>query len=717
MPAEALEALPPSARTTLVIMLGASEWPYFPGVSSSLAFANAARKLRAYFLQHFALPVENLLDLFDVEKCADDLDKAIKQFLEYRTQALMAEGNPARDVLFYFVGYGAFVGLDSKFYLLVRRTREESPAVSGLIMENLARTLLSYSHKLRHFIVLDCSFVASAFQAFQVADPSTVAIVQMADIFRVPRKIEGYPRQGITMLTSSEHKASSLILPDHSGTLFSTALLAVLVGSSQAQQAYLSLHDVRDKAQGVLWAMPTANAPRPVVYSPDQSEGDVAAVPFFPVIARSTLIKDRAFEETVPSFISDRLAEYHPPQLRRSDGRFVRGGNPLINRMLSHLRPIDSRLFQREQQALRSDIFSFFRRTPYLFYEDLSMLTALNNAPPAWICGNLHLENLGVYKGNNQLCYFNINNFDEATLAPCTWDLARFLVNVQLSAHTMKLSHKNMLILCCNFLEVYANTLKKERIHQLDESNVHGFVKAMLLRAKQSRRGDLLEHYTILLENRRKLKIDGEYMYLASEHEKAQIAQILKSWGERQSDAQFFTLLDAAHYQSGIENSDNEHYIVLMEGRGSPDTHYLLDLKVAGRSSSAAFSPCMQPQWANETERVITVQRWIQGVPPALLAPLEHNGKVYILREIQAAEARVPFVQLERKTRQLENLVTSAAKVIAWGQLRSAGRQGAAEANIIKKFVQESNWQSPLLYYVHTYATIIEEYYYTFSAM
>ena len=61
------------------------------------------------------------------------------------------------------------------------------------------------------------------------------------------------------------------------------------------------------------------------------------------------------------------------------------------------------------------DAFAFLRSTCHLFYEDWPADTPLNEAPLAWICGHLHLENFGTFKGDNRLAYFDINDFDEAS--------------------------------------------------------------------------------------------------------------------------------------------------------------------------------------------------------------------------------------------------------------------------------------------------------------
>ncbi|GCE21302.1 hypothetical protein [Dictyobacter kobayashii] len=98
----------PSPQTTLVILLGASQWPRFPELQSSKAFTNSASQLKKYLLnpRQFGLSAENLLDLFDVDQSADDIDSAIGDFLDQRIKALKSSGSAARDLLVYYVGHG-----------------------------------------------------------------------------------------------------------------------------------------------------------------------------------------------------------------------------------------------------------------------------------------------------------------------------------------------------------------------------------------------------------------------------------------------------------------------------------------------------------------------------------------------------------------------------------------------------------------------------------
>ena len=217
----------PTPQTTLVILLGASEWPDSPDFPGSPAFANVARDFREYLLnpQQFGLPEENILDLFDTEHGPEKIDQAIRQFLDERIVVMQQAGMPPRDLLFYFAGHGGFWGKRSEYYLAVRRTSSDRPYVSGIRVESLATTLTDRARYLRRLIILDCCYAAAAFTAFLAEGPAQVAVRQAVDVFKEKAKRVG---KGTSLLCSSGKKVTSLLTPDRTSTMFSKALLHVL---------------------------------------------------------------------------------------------------------------------------------------------------------------------------------------------------------------------------------------------------------------------------------------------------------------------------------------------------------------------------------------------------------------------------------------------------------------------------------------------------------
>ena len=376
----------------------------------------------------------------------------------------------------------------------------------------------------------------------------------------------------------------------------------------------------------------------------------------------------------------------------------------------------DPQLVELKYRAMQTDVFAFYRGTCHLFYEDFPADSSLNDAPAAWICGDLHLQNLGSYKGDNRLVYFSINDFDEAALAPCTWDLARFLTCLFVSAPTLQISKAKAQALCKYFLDIYTSTLAKGRVRTVAEDNAIGPAKDLLFQVKKRPRKDFLDAHTRQAGGARKLLIDGKHTTPASEAERADIIALMDKWAARQLDPQFFTVLDVAHRIAGIGSLGVERYALLVEGKGTPDRNYLLDLKAETASSLQPYLKLRQPNWPNQAERVTNIQRWVQGIPPALLAPVELEGNFYVLRELQPLEDKVNLELVCGKLKRLEQLIKMIAKVIAWGQLRSAGHLGAAAAYDLQDFARSSKWQKELLNYSQQYAGKVEEDYREFCS-
>src|SRR5579871_154393 len=100
---------------------------------------------------------------------------------------------------------------------------------------------------------------------------------------------------------------------------------------------------------------------------------------------------------------------------------------PLYQRILDFNEGRLPEMLQKKYAIMATNAFSFYRGTCHLFYEDLNKVKDFPDSPPAWICGDMHIENFGSYKGDNRLVYFDLNDFDEAILAPCLWEASRMV--------------------------------------------------------------------------------------------------------------------------------------------------------------------------------------------------------------------------------------------------------------------------------------------------
>lgn len=387
----------------------------------------------------------------------------------------------------------------------------------------------------------------------------------------------------------------------------------------------------------------------------------------------------------------------------------------LTERLITFNQQRDPQLLQRKYKVMSADAFAFYRGSCHLFYEDWPTTSPLNTAPLTWICGDLHLNNLGSYHGDDRHVYFHINDFDEAALAPCTWDLTRFLVSIHLSAPLLDVNEEQRNELCAYFLDKYAQALKKGHTLTIREKDMDGLIEDLLFHDGRNRQ-DLLHSRTDLTADGRQLHIDNKKITEVSKRERTVITRAIRKWSAEQENPPFFQILDIARRVAGVGSLGVGRYILLVEGKGSPEKNYLLDLKQILPSALEPVLQHPQPNWANEAERAVTVQRWVQGIPHALMAVIPLYGTHYILREIQPSGNKINIKLVSGKPDKLKKLIKTVAQVVAWGQLRCADRHGTAELLDLMQFARDDHWHKDILDYAQMYAQCVLQNYQEFSA-
>lgn len=367
-------------------------------------------------------------------------------------------------------------------------------------------------------------------------------------------------------------------------------------------------------------------------------------------------------------------------------------------------------LLKLKYKKLATDPFSFFRGTCHLFYEDFPQNSLMNLAPLTWICGDLHLENFGSYKGDNRLVYFDINDFDESVLAPCIWDLVRFVTSIIVGSHSLGVDEKESLHLSNIYLKTYSQTLAKGKARTVEKETAKGLVKDLLESLKKRNRADFLDQRTEKKKGKQRLIIDNKRITKATDSEQAKVRGLIRHWHHTTNqNPDFYEIIDIQKRIAGNGSLGLDRYIILVEGNGSPDENYLLDFKATHSSSLQPYLTVSQPQWETPSQRVVTIQQRLQGTSPALLAAINDGDKSYILRELQPEQDAVILQAWDGKLGRLEKLIQTMAEVTAWDQLRSSGRQGSAIADELIDFGQSSEWHDYILEYAGNYAEKVNQ--------
>lgn len=352
-------------------------------------------------------------------------------------------------------------------------------------------------------------------------------------------------------------------------------------------------------------------------------------------------------------------------------------------------------------QAMRANPFAFLRGSCHLFYQRLPRTGIFRSAPTAWLCGDLHLENFGSYKGDNGLSYFDINDFDESALAPITWDLVRLLASVHVGAQTLSIDAAGVHALCRCFVDAYCAALAGGKSYWIERDTATGLVRKLLVALRDRRRADFLAERTTGKGKKRRLRVDGEKALPASDAQRDKVVAFMRSFATDSSAAGAYRVLDVARRIAGTGSLGVDRYVILVATKEAPDRRFLLDLKQTQASSLVPRLQVQQPAWASDADRAVTLQRRAQAVPMALLHAVRFNGGAYVLRELQPSEDRVRLDRTRGNLKVLAPLVATMGQLVAWAHLRGAGRDGSAVADELIDFADDKPWRSRLLAAAH----------------
>jgi uncharacterized protein (DUF2252 family) len=360
---------------------------------------------------------------------------------------------------------------------------------------------------------------------------------------------------------------------------------------------------------------------------------------------------------------------------------------------------------------MRGDVFRFFRGTCHLMAEDWSLETT-ENVPLTWVCGDLHTENFGSYKGENRLVYFDINDFDESLLAPATFDITRLTTSIFVAADAYQFSTSEAYSLAQIYLDSYAATLQYGKAGAIERVSSRGIVSDLLHSVQDRTRKVFLDERTVLKKYTRRIIADAKRYSEVNEEIFTSVQNCIETFGEKVGKPDFFRVLDVKRRIAGTGSLGIRRYAILVEGNGAepknPHKNYILDLKEAFPSSLESFvrqhTSAIQPVWANDAVRVVEIQHRMQFSTPAMLSTIELLGKHFILRELQPTQDKLDLASIGGKYKRFGTALATMGELTAYAQLRSSGRQGSATADALIEFAFQAAWKLEVLKYAEQYA-------------
>jgi uncharacterized protein (DUF2252 family) len=359
--------------------------------------------------------------------------------------------------------------------------------------------------------------------------------------------------------------------------------------------------------------------------------------------------------------------------------------------------------------------FRFFRGSCHLFYEDLADFNHIPGSPATWLCGDLHLENFGVYKGDNRLVYFDLNDFDEAILGPAIHDLARITTSILLALDSPGGNHAENIDLAKIFLQAYSEVLSKGKARYIEQMTATGIIRSFLDKINERNHKDLVDKRTYKKGNNRALKIDDKKLFALEKSLKKELADHFENWIEENQFLQhLYKVEDAACRIAGTGSIGVKRYLFLLKRRDS-DKYLLIDMKQAMPSSLHPFIKSRQPSWATEAERIAAIQYRMQNVPPSLLSSTTFKNDSYVVKEMQPSEDKIDLMMVGSRIKEISLVARDFALLTSSAQLRSSGRQGSVIADDLIAFGRSGGWQKAVLDYAIDYAEKVKTDYQFFT--
>jgi len=359
---------------------------------------------------------------------------------------------------------------------------------------------------------------------------------------------------------------------------------------------------------------------------------------------------------------------------------------------------------QLKYEAMTENAFRFFRGTCHLFYEDLQKKT-VPDSPLTWICGDLHLENFGSYKADNKLVYFDLNDFDEAILAPCLLELLRIVTSIFIAFRSLKIEDNKAENMAVLFVRNYAASLSNGKSLSIDPRTAKGIVCSFLKKAHHSSYSDIMKKRTERKRNNRKLSLKDERHFKIEKKLKKQLTAHINEWIKKSSDGPYnYEVIDSVFRLAGTGSIGAKRYLFLLKSTLVKDNHLLVDMKQAFPSSLRSYVDAAQPEWTNEAERILSVQQRMQCVSASLLSQTVFNDEAYVIQELQPVKDTIKFKLIKDRYRDIIQVIDDMALLTASSQIRSSGMNGSAITDDLIAFGARQDWQEFVVNYAKEYA-------------
>jgi uncharacterized protein (DUF2252 family) len=382
----------------------------------------------------------------------------------------------------------------------------------------------------------------------------------------------------------------------------------------------------------------------------------------------------------------------------------------LSDRLIAFNQGLLPDMVQLKYEAMTDNAFRFYRGTCHLFYEDLSTAAALPLSPLTWVCGDLHIENFGSYKGDNKLVYFDINDFDEGLLAPACYELARMVTSIFIAFESLEIEPEKSMKMAQLYLKTYSASLAKGKAISIEPRTAKGIVCDFLTAADKEKEKTLLKKRTISKKKKLMLSLEDERHFKLDKKLRQELSTHVNEWIKTSSDGPYnYEVKGVIFRLAGTGSIGVKRYLFLLKSTNTKNKYLLIDMKQSTQSSVEPFTTVQQLNWANNAERIISIQLRMQNVSASLLSTTLFRGEAFVIQELQPVKDTIKFKLLKDEYRDIYQVINDMAALTASAQLRSGGIQGSSIIDDLSAFGLSADWQEHVLDYSRKYAEKVKK--------
>jgi uncharacterized protein (DUF2252 family) len=277
---------------------------------------------------------------------------------------------------------------------------------------------------------------------------------------------------------------------------------------------------------------------------------------------------------------------------------------------------------------------------------------------------------------------YDITDFDEAVVAPCSVDLVRCATSILLAGELWRLTPLEASGMVLTYLDKYRATVtnsdsgsgRHPAVDPRAPRLARGPIWDLLGKFAVADQAELLDQHTERLPGGTRRIIRSKTRHPAIKASRAEaIRAAVQAYGAAKGQADAFKTLDVTGRVAGIGSLGVKRYTVLVAGGGKSKTNRLFDLKECRPSSLAA---CASQPWPfvddTDAARVVRAQRMLQAAPTAGLDIVKLDNTAYRFREMIPEENRSSLERFNKKPSKLKRAIEQAGLLTALSHLRGA---------------------------------------------